>query len=141
MLNKRRILTIISLAVAGILLVSSPFMFEAWKKKRTFDRAFDDLAHALELRDFETVYEMGSAEFKSVATQRTLQLQFDNLNREFGNLVSVERGTTVVQGTGTPVTWVGVTKTRVILQRGTITLVYELHLDDGVWRLHGIHRE
>lgn len=120
-----------------VAIATGPGMVRAWREKKVVDRTFAEYSSALVSKDFARAYEHCSNEFRSSTTYDDFIRQQTALRSTLGELKSIKRGKTVVEGRGSSDQWAAVLHAELVFQRGTAEFIYEFHRSDNGWQLFG----
>lgn len=135
-----RILKIGGAVAAIILAITCPLLVKAYRQMREFNRAFDGYATAIQRGSFPSAYSMADAEFKRVTPYSEFEHIHRSFLRDYGELVAVTKGRSVVEGRMSPPQEVAVTNAILKYQHGTVRLKYSFRVSNGTWRLLGFER-
>jgi len=138
--KQRRAIKILTAAVALVLLITSPLMVRAWRQTRAFGLAFEGYAAEVRSGQYKNAYEIGCSDFKSATPFPQFVSVYQSLGSSLGELQSITRGRTVVQGTGTPAEWWAETDATFEFKRGRAVYRMWFREIDGRWRLYGFRR-
>ncbi len=98
---------------------------------------FDGYANAETRGQLQDAWSFCSADFKAVTSFAEFTRQHKALEAKYRRLKSIARKSMVVEGRGSPTSWVAVIDADLTFERQQAHFTYELHDRNGSWELQG----
>lgn len=129
------------IAAVCLFVLLGPLFYQTVRNKRSFDVAFRLYTEAIQRADYPAAFEFCSQSFRAATSydefvrgHRALVASYDSLKR-------ISPGSTTVEGSGSPMAWIGSTVADVEFERASVRLVYELHMEKDGWKVFSYRLE
>jgi len=137
-IKKKKTFIILGFGIA-ILALTSPLMFRGWRQFRRFNDSFAHYSSALKAKNFQMAYEMASVEFKKSTPYREFVDLHEKMISNWGELRTIENGSTVVEGQKETTEWVAIRDAKLVFERGSLVRFW-FRYSAGEWKLYGMER-
>ena len=115
-------------------------MVRGYRQKRALDLFFTQYSSAINNKSYQIAYEMADNEFKNITSFSEFVNIYQSINEKYGDPIDLERGRTIVEGTGTPMEWYASMDLKIKFKSDTLNIRYWFHVIDENWKLHGFEK-
>jgi hypothetical protein len=136
-MTKKRLPAIIAIALAAALAINAPMMISAVKERRRMSESLHRYSDALIQKDYAQAYLLSTREFKEATSFERFVAMQTRLSEAYGDLKRLSTGAMELHISDNQSKWISRVDCILEYQRMSVPITFELHFEDGEWRVFG----